>query len=140
MVLLFCSGGRNHQARRSLAGQSWPPRPGARRRRHPQLGDTYYWFGEDRSQENACRIRYVACYSSTNLAQWKFRNQVIKLADPENLGRGWVLEQPKVYFNAKTKKFVMSAHIDDRRYQVASVAVFSCDTVDGIYQYLEAIS
>ena len=48
--------------------------------------------------------RYVSCYSSKDLAHWTFRNQVIKLADPENFGRGWVLERPKVYYNEKTNK------------------------------------
>jgi hypothetical protein len=54
----------------------------------------------------------VACYSSTNLAQWTFRNQVLKTRTLENFGRGWVLERPKVFYNAKTKKFVMYMHID----------------------------
>jgi hypothetical protein len=83
--------------------------------------------------------RCVACYSSTNLAQWTFRNQVVQLADPENLGHGWVLERPKVFYNEKTGKFVMYAHIDGRGgYKFASVAVFTCDTVDGNYQYLKS--
>lgn len=103
-----------------------------------KLGDVYYWFGEDRGQGNQPGRCYVSCYSSTNLAQWTFRNQVVKLADPENLGRGWILERPKVYFNAPTKKFVMYAHLDDGRYQAARVAVLTCDTVDGDYQYLKS--
>ena len=36
-------------------------------------GRTYYWFGEDRSQGNDPDKRYVACYSSTDLAHWRFR-------------------------------------------------------------------
>jgi hypothetical protein len=62
---------------------------------------------------------------------------VVTLADPENLGRGWILERPKVFYNAATKKFVMYVHIDDGRYQVASVAVLTSDTVDGDYHYLK---
>jgi hypothetical protein len=81
----------------------------------------------------------VACYSSTDLARWRFRRQVVKLSDPENLGRNWVLERPKVYYNAKTKKFVMYAHIDGKgQYRFASVAIFTCGTVDGDYQYLKS--
>jgi len=104
-----------------------------------QLGKIYYWFGEDRSQANDPHYRYVACYSSSDLAHWSFRRQVVKLSDPENLGPGWVLERPKVFYNAKTRKFVMYAHIDGLGgYRFAEVAVFTCDTVDGDYQYLKS--
>lgn len=123
-------------------GEVWPDDRGQHIQAHGggilKLGDTYYWFGEDRSATNARIKRCVACYSSTNLAQWMFRNQVVHLTDPENLGRGWVLERPKVFYNDKTHKFVMYAHIDDGPYKFASVAVFICDTVDGDYQYLKS--
>lgn len=98
-------------------------------------GGVYYWFGEDRSDTNNRSQRCVACYSSTNLAQWTFRNQVVHQTDPEELGYGWVLERPKVFYNDQTKQFVLYAHIDSRDYKFASVAVFTCDTVDGDYQY-----
>src|SRR3974390_2468652 len=79
-------------------GEVWPDNRGQHVQAHGggiiKLGDTYYWFGEDRTRGLARSNRYVACYSSTNLAQWTFRNQVVKLSDPENLGPGWVLERP----------------------------------------------
>lgn len=102
-----------------------------------KLEDTYYWFGEDRTETNAPDHRYVACYSSKDLVHWTFRHQVVATTDPDNLGEGWILERPKVYYNATTKKFVMYAHIDDARYKVASVAIFICDTVDGDYKFLK---
>jgi len=101
-----------------------------------KVKDTYYWFGEDRSKDNPPGIPVVACYASTDLAHWTFRNQVEKAADPANLGPGWILERPKVYYNAKTNKFVMYAHLDAKRYGYAHVAVFTCDKVDGDYQYV----
>lgn len=109
-----------------------------------KLGDTYYWFGEDRSRDNDPNKRFVACYSSKDLVNWKFRNQVLKLADPENFGPGWVLERPKVFYNPKTKKFVMYMHVDGRApgsdspYSIARVGVATCDMVDGDYQYLKS--
>lgn len=107
-----------------------------------KLGDTYYWFGEDRGQGLDPARRYVSCYASRDLANWKFRNQVIRLADPENFGPGWVLERPKVFYNAKTRKFVMYMHIDGRTaegdYKIARVGVAISDTVDGNYQYLRS--
>jgi len=102
------------------------------------MGDLYYWFGEDRSRDNDRHFRYVSCYSSADLAHWKFRNQVVKLADPEQLGRGWVLERPKVFFSSATGKYVMYAHIDNGSYSFARVAVLVCDTVDGSYQYVKS--
>ena len=123
-------------------GAVWPDDRGQHIQAHGggilKVGDTYYWFGEDRTRGMDPSRRYVSCYSSKDLAHWTFRNQVVKLTDPENLGRGWVLERPKVFYNAKTKKFVMYAHLDDGRYQLASVAVLICDTVDGDYKYLKS--
>jgi hypothetical protein len=129
-------------------GELWPDDRGRHMQAHGggiiKLGDTYYWFGEDRSKDNNPGKRYVACYSSQDLAHWTFRNQVIKLADPNNFGPEWVLERPKVFFNAKTKQFVMYMHIDGRlpgnksRYSIACVGVAVCDTVDGDYRFVKS--
>jgi len=123
-------------------GEVWPDDRGQHIQAHGggilKRGDTYYWFGEDRTRGLSRDKRYVACYSSTDLAHWTFRNQVVALADPENLGPGWVLERPKVFYNSQSNKFVMYAHIDDGRYKYASVAVLTCDTVDGNYQYVKS--
>ncbi len=129
-------------------GELWPDDRGQHVQAHGggiiKLGDTYYWFGEDRSKDNDPGKRYVACYSSQDLAHWTFRNQVIKLADPENFGPEWVLERPKVFFNATTKQFVMYMHIDGRlpgnksRYSIARVGVAVCDQVDGDYRYVKS--
>ena len=88
----------------------------------------------------------MSCYSSKDLAHWTFRNDVVKPADPDPqvLGSGWILERPKVYYNAKTKKFVMYMHLDGNGtaggrggYSVARVGVATCDTVDGDYKFLK---
>lgn len=124
-------------------GQVWPDDRGRPIQAHGggilPWEDAYYWFGEDRSQDNDPNFRYVACYSSADLAHWTFRRQVVKLSDPEQLGRNWVLERPKVFYNPRTKKFVMYAHIDGKgQYKFASVAVFTGAAVDGEYQYLKS--
>lgn len=99
---------------------------------------TYYWFGEDRTQTNDPAKRYVGCYSSRDLVHWKFRRQVLQLADPEHLGPHWVLERPKVYANPRTGKFVLYAHLDDARYKLARVMVAVSDKIDGDYQYVKS--
>jgi hypothetical protein len=129
-------------------GEVWPDNRGQHVQVHGggilQLGGTYYWFGEDRSRENPRGLRCVGCYSSTNLVDWTYRNQVLKLENPEKFGQGWVLERPKVFFNAQSKKYVMYMHIDgvwpgeEYGYKLARVGVAVSDTVDGDYQYLKS--
>jgi len=98
----------------------------------------FYWFGEDRSEGNDPERRYVACYSSRDLVHWRFRRQVVRLADLEHLGPKWILERPKVFHNPRTDKFVMYAHLDDGRYKVARVAVLVSNRIDGEYRYLKS--
>jgi hypothetical protein len=123
-------------------GEVWPDNRGQHIQAHGggiiTLGNTYYWFGEDRSQGLDPARRYVSCYASTDLVHWTFRNQVMKQADPGDLGARFVLERPKVFYNARTKKFVMYMHIDDARYALARVGVAVSDTVDGDYQYVRS--
>jgi hypothetical protein len=129
-------------------GEPWPDDRGRHVQAHGggiiKRGDTYYWFGEDRSKDNDPQKRYVACYASKDLAHWTFRNQVLRLADPEQFGPEWVLERPKVFFNARTNQFVMYMHIDGRlpgsksRYSIARVGIAVCDTVDGDYLYVKS--
>lgn len=102
-----------------------------------KIGRTYYWFGEYRAKDNLPELRYVGCYSSDDLVNWKLLKK-IQFADPENLGPGWVLERPKVYYNRKTKKFVMYMHLDDRSYKFARVGVAISDKVDGEYRFVKS--
>jgi hypothetical protein len=138
LAFSFCASGQLIRP-----GQLWPDDRGKHVQAHGggilHWEGAYYWFGEDRSQDNDPNYRYVACYSSRDLVHWTFRRQVVKLSDPEQLGPRWVLERPKVYFNPRTKKFVLYAHIDGKgQYRFASVALFTCETVDGPYQYLKS--
>ena len=107
-------------------------------------GKTYFWFGEDRTPGLDPLKRYVSCYSSKDLVHWRFRNQVIKMSAPENIGPKWVLERPKVFFNKKAKKFVMYFHLDGplapggSGYGIARVGVAISDKVDGDYRYVRS--
>ena len=129
-------------------GEIWPDDRGQHIQAHGggilKIGGTYYWFGEDRGQGLDPARRYVACYSSTDLAHWTFRNEALKLADPENFGPRWVLERPKVFYNATTKQYVMYMHIDapiaggQGGYALARVGVAVSDQPDGDYRYLRS--
>lgn len=129
-------------------GEIWPDNRGQHVQAHGggiiKQNGVYYWFGEDRSKGLDPLRRYVSCYSSTDLVHWTFRNQVLKQADPENFGPTFVLERPKVFYNAKTKKYVMYMHIDgpepgkQGNYHLARVGVAVSDTVDGDYRYVKS--
>ena len=127
-------------------GLIWPDDRGRHIQAHGggiiHVGGTWYWFGEDRSRDNDPAKRYVACYSSTDLARWTFRNRVLALNDPEGFGPDWVLERPKVFPCAKTGKFVMYLHVDGcseaGSYGIARVGVATCNTITGDYHYLRS--
>ncbi|WP_068772717.1 family 43 glycosylhydrolase [Termitidicoccus mucosus] len=133
-------------------GALWPDDRGEHINAHGggilKLSDTWYWFGEYRPKDAVPGRRYVSCYSSTDLVNWKFCGLPIDMAAPENIGPNWVLERPKVYYNATTKKFVMYLHIDGpldpnepdptKAYKIARVGVAVSDTVEGPYTYLRS--
>ncbi|MEO6804272.1 MAG: family 43 glycosylhydrolase [Granulicella sp.] len=98
----------------------------------------YYWFGEDRTPGNDPDKRYVACYSSRDLARWKFCGQALVLADPEHLGKHWVLERPKVFVGKNKSTFVMYAHLDDAPYKLARVMVATSKKINGPYTYVKS--
>lgn len=141
-ILCFASAGLFAAPQTIKPGAVWPDDRGKHIQAHGggiiKLGDTYYWFGEDRSEGLDPSRRYVSCYSSKDLAHWTFRNQVMKQADPGDLGPHFVLERPKVFYSRKTKKFIMYMHVDDARYALARVGVAVSDTVDGDYHYLRS--
>ena len=93
---------------------------------------TYYWFGEERAQNLPRTQRAVSCYASQDLVHWTFKSDVLNVAATDVP----VLERPKVYYNAQTKKFVMYVHYDNAGYGLAEVGVAVSDTVDGPYKLL----
>jgi beta-xylosidase len=111
----------------------------------------YYWYGEIKNgptyvpdaNKSWGGTRAVnggfSCYSSTNLADWKYMGVVLKSVtnDPHSdLSCEKVMERPKVIFNAKTKKFVMWFHQDEANYSAARSGVAVSDTPTGPFKYL----
>jgi len=123
-------------------GAVWPDNRGQHIQAHGggiiKIKDTYYWYGEERAQGLDPNYRYVSCYSSKELTNWKFRGDVVKMSDPENLGEGWILERPKVYYNKLTKKYVMYFHLDTHNYQYARVGIAVSDKPDGNYTFVKS--
>ena len=123
-------------------GEPWPDNRGQHVQAHGggiiKRGKTYYWYGEERAQGLDTNLRYVSCYSSRDLTNWTFRGDVVKMADPENLGRRWVLERPKVYYNEKSRKYVMYFHLDDRSYKYARVGIAVSNKPDGNFTFVKS--
>lgn len=126
-------------------GELWPDDRGQHIQAHGggiiKHEGLYYWFGEQRGQDLPRGTRAVSCYSSPDLVHWTFRKNVLTMtpADrPADLpGTGIVLERPKVFYNAKTKRFVMYVHLDDAAYRAAEVGVATSETVDGDYKLIK---
>ena len=129
-------------------GKLWPDDRGEHIQAHGggiiKVDDTWYWFGEDREKDNDPNKRYVACYASTDLANWTFRNKVLATTCPEPFGEKWVLERPKVFANPTTGKFVMYFHFDGQEtpdapdYSAARIGIAVSDTIDGDYTYVRS--
>ncbi|MFJ8633270.1 RICIN domain-containing protein [Streptomyces sp. NPDC093568] len=98
-----------------------------------KVGSYYYWFGENRNEDNS--FRYVSAYRSTDLKTWEFRRHVLTQAtDPELASAN--IERPKVIYNASTGRFVMWMHKElATDYTQARAAVAVSDTVDGDYTW-----
>ncbi|WP_443077106.1 RICIN domain-containing protein [Streptomyces sp. SP18CS02] len=98
-----------------------------------KVGDHYYWFGEDRGEDN--KFRYVSVYRSKDLKSWERRGPALtQESDPEI--RNAVIERPKVLYNAKTKQYVMWMHKEaDDSYGEARAAVAVSPTIEGPYTW-----
>ncbi|MFD5087547.1 RICIN domain-containing protein [Kitasatospora sp. NPDC058406] len=98
-----------------------------------KVGDYYYWFGEDRGEDN--KFRYVSAYRSKDLKSWEPRGHVLTQESAPELGTA-LIERPKVLYNEKTKQFVMWMHKEaDDSYGEARAAVAVSSAVDGPYQW-----
>lgn len=123
-------------------GAVWPDQQGNHIQAHGggiiKLGNTYYWYGEQRSRGQDTNYRYVSCYASKDLTNWSFKGNALQLSDPEQLGPRWVLERPKVFYNKATKTYVMYFHLDDRPYKLARVGVATSKKPEGPFTYVKS--
>jgi len=147
-ALLYTTTGLAQQRKSILPGELWPDDKGNHIQAHgggiTKVKNTYYWYGEERRRGLDSNYRYVSCYSSKDLMNWKFRGDVFKMTDPDSLGKKWVLERPKVYHNIKTGKYIMYMHIDGQvkgqkgNYSYARVGVAIGDSPTGPYRFIRA--
>ncbi|WP_426581626.1 family 43 glycosylhydrolase [Mucilaginibacter sp. R-33] len=123
-------------------GAVWPDNRGEHIQAHGggiiKIKNTYYWYGEERRRGLDSNKRYVSCYASKDLTNWTFKGDVVQMTDPENLGRRWVLERPKVFYSKKSRQYVMYFHLDNATYKFARVGIAVSDSPDGDFKYLKS--
>lgn len=99
--------------------------------------NVYYWYGEDRTPGGGGA---VACYSSTNLCNWK--REVVALSRwslPRIEGQRCFVERPKVIFNPHTKLFVMWMHLEQWGYRFSRAGVATSESPSGPFKFMQAI-
>ena len=129
-------------------GELWPDNQGVHINAHGGgilvQGDTYYWFGEHKTEGKAGNRAQVGvhCYSAKNLYDWKDEGVALAVSDDEDspITKGCILERPKVIYNANTKKYVMWFHLEPKGagYSGAQSGVAISDQVAGPYTLLWA--
>ncbi len=100
-------------------------------------GDTFYGFGEDKTNENSSDTSFIAipCYSSNNLSTWTYQGEALQRQSGGDLGPGQIVERPKVIYNSSTGLYVMYVHIDSASYSESKVGVATSATPCGPYNY-----
>jgi hypothetical protein len=93
----------------------------------------YYWLGEDKT--NGAPFQNVKCYSSSDLKNWTFVNNVLTLQSSGDLGPNRVIERPHVIYNDATSQFVMYMHVDSSNYSDRKAGVATSSSVCGSYAY-----
>jgi len=99
-----------------------------------KVNSTYYWLGEDKT--NGAAFQNVKCYSSTDLKNWTFVNNVLTRQASGDLGPNRIIERPHVIHNSSTSQYVMYMHVDNSSYTDRKAGVATCSSVCGNYTYV----
>ena len=103
-----------------------------------KFGDTYYWYGvhykgaetyaESPGKRNSdTSFVSITCYSSKDLVNWKFENDVLTQKSPGWINAGWVGRMGVAYC-PKTKLYVLLTQHDD------NVLFATCSTPTGNFE------
>lgn len=130
-------------------GEIWPDNNGVHINAHGggmlQSGDTYYWFGEHKTEGEGGNVAQVGvhCYSSKDLYNWTDEGIALSVSNDTTslITNGCILERPKVIFNQKTGKYVMWFHLEPKGagYSGAMSGIAVSDQVTGPYTFQRAV-
>jgi hypothetical protein len=144
-LALGCHGGRSRTTPGPLVGtgeivpgQPWLDTSGERIEAHGggilQVGDTYYWYGENHRLGFGNKTG-ISAYASTDLVRWTNAGVVLpKDSLPPKFRDTGVAERPKVIYNARTKQYVMWIHLDANRYFEATAGVATSESPTGPFR------
>jgi len=93
-------------------------------------GDTFYWVGYETAPRRGWNIKL---YSSDNLADWKFENDIVQKQGPFSI-LGWA-GRPALLHNGKTGKYVVVFEADSAKWKRHKVGFALCDTINGRYEF-----
>jgi hypothetical protein len=100
-----------------------------------KVGDLFYLWGMDRSEDNYT-FTGVNLYSSPDMKNWTFVNKILKNSSHADLNNGSVIERAKILHNTRTGQFVMWMHFEGKNaYTIAEVAYATCNTIGGDYTF-----
>ncbi|KAI0093999.1 glycosyl hydrolase [Irpex rosettiformis] len=121
-----------------VSGATWTDTSGNAIQAHGagilKVGSTFYWFGEDKT-ENSALFHAVSCYTSTDLVNWTRQNNALSPVANTMISSSDIVERPKVLFNQKNQEYVMWFHSDSSNYGAALVGVAAAKTPCGPYTY-----
>jgi hypothetical protein len=98
-------------------------------------GDTFYWIGYETKPRMG--FRNIKLYSSANLGDWKFENNILRREGPLSI-LGWA-GRPGLLYNRTTKKYVVIIEADSRQWERHKVGFACCDTINGDYQFVRYV-
>lgn len=131
-------------------GEIWPDNNGVHINAHGggilQMGDTYYWFGEHKTEGEAGNKALIGvhCYSSKDLYNWNDEGVALSVIEDDtthSITKGCILERPKVIYNKKNNNYVMWFHLEPigAGYTGALSGIAVSDNPAGPYTFVKAI-
>jgi len=99
-----------------------------------RVGDRWLAWGEDKTAGD--RFTAVACYSSGDLAHWRYEGDALTAADGD-LGPDRIIERPKV-LQRPDGRWVMLLHVESGDYSYARVGYAIADRPEGPYEYVRS--
>jgi hypothetical protein len=144
VITTFVYGQQNKDDSAIRSGEIWFDDKGQHINAHGggilKYEDTYYWFGEHKSENTSSALVGVTCYASKDLLHWFNYGVALSVSDEKghDIERGCVLERPKVIYNKITKKFCMWFHLElkGHGYNAARYGVAVADRPEGPYKFL----
>lgn len=97
-----------------------------------RVGDRWLAWGEDKTAGD--RFTAVACYSSTDLAHWRYEGDALSAGEGD-IAPDRIVERPKV-LPRPDGKWVMLLHVDSDDYSYARVGYAIADRPEGPYTYV----